>query len=321
MIQHEEKISLTSIDTNNNRFQITTKTDINELVCSIRDLGLINYPVIKEQGASFIIISGFRRIAACLRLGFSDVPVRIIDSKVDKIEIARIAITENSLQRSLNLVEQSRCYVILSEYYNDDKSMALAASSLCLQDNISLINKIKKISLLPDFIKQSILTDTISLSMAIELGELEQNTAIEFAELFVHLGLSLNKQREIIEFVKEIAIIEDISIYKVLFSDDLRNILNNDDLNKTQKTQLIRFYLKNRRYPLITKAQKKYEQLIKDLKLGRGMQLVTSKNFENTSHIISLTFNNMAELDKLKKKLNSISKSPIFKKICNRSTI
>ena len=321
MMQLEKKIPITSIDASNNIFQITTKTDINELVYSIRDLGLINYPVIKKHGTNFIIISGFRRIEACLRLGFSDVPVRIIDSEIDEIEIARIAIAENSLQRSLNLVEQSKCYLLLSEYYKDNKSLALAASNLCLQNNISLINKIKKISLLPDLIKQSILTDTIALAMAIELGELEQDAGIEFAKFFVHLGLSLNKQREVVEFVKEIAIIEDISISEVLFADGLRNILNNNDLNRTQKTQLIRFYLKNRRYPLITKAQKRYEQLVKELKLGKGMQFVVPKNFESRSHIISLTFNSMEELDELKKKLNSISKSPIFKKICNRSAI
>jgi len=311
----KKKISLSSINQMDDTFKITTQTDVRELVGSIKELGVINPPLVKKQAEMFIIISGFRRIAACSHLGSSDIVVRIVAPKATELDNVKLAISENSLQRPLNLMEQSKCCSMLAACYNNDKKLAAAASNLGLPDNHHLFNKIKNLFILPDFIKQSVLNNTISLSMAMELGALEKNIGIEFTKLFVYLGLSLNKQKQFIEYVKEIAILEDISILEVLFADHLKDILKNDDLIKNQKAQQIRYYLKNRRFPAITKGEKEYEEIVKSLKMGKGIRLVPPKNFESTSYIFSLTFNNIEEIVKLIKKLDKISRSIKFKNL------
>ncbi len=311
----KKKISLSSINQMDDTFKITTQTDVRELVCSIKELGVINPPLVKKQAEMFIIISGFRRIAACSHLGSSYIAVRIADPKTTELDNVKVAIAENSLQRPLNLMEQSKCCSMLAAYYSNDKELAVAAFNLGLPGNPHLFNKIKNIFILPDFIKQSVLNNTISLSMAMELGVLEENIGIEFAKLFEHLGLSLNKQKQFLEYVKEIAIIGDISILEVLFADHLRNILKNDDLTKNQKAQNIRTYLKGRRFPAITKGEKEYQEIVKSLKMGNGIRLVPPKNFESTSYTFSLTFSSIEEIVELKKKLDEISRSIKFKNL------
>jgi len=310
----KKKICLSSIDQMDNTFKITTQTDVQELLCSIKDLGLINPPLVKKQKKRFIILSGFRRIAACSHLGFSDIVVRIVDPKATELENVKIAIAENSLQRPLNLLEQSKCCSMLASYYEDGKDIAVTASNLGLPAP-PLFNKIKNIFLLPDFIKRAVLNNTISLSMAMELGVLEKNIGIELARLFEHLGLSLNKQREVLEYVTEIAIIENISILKVLFADRLQDTLKNDDLTRNQKAQNIRSYLKRRRFPAITRGEKEYEEIVKSLKMGKGIRLIPPKYFEGTSYTFSLTFSNIEEMVELKKRLDKISQSMKFKNL------
>ena len=61
----EKNIELASIDSEDKTFCITTRTDINPLAASIQEIELITLPILKEKGTKFIIVSGFRRIAAC----------------------------------------------------------------------------------------------------------------------------------------------------------------------------------------------------------------------------------------------------------------
>ena len=260
----QSSMNLASIDLEDNTFRITTDTRIEDLILSIKSVGLLNPPILIKKTSGFQIISGFRRISACLSLGMAEIPARIVDSDRKKLECVKFAITENSLQRTLNLVEQSRSFYMLSGFYKDNDHLAGAASVLGLPNNPSIINKIKKICKLPRDIQNGVLSNTISLSMALELEMLEKGEGAAFAILFDNLKLSLNKQREIITHIKEIAIIDNISIINLLTKSHLREITDDKDLDRSQKINKIRLYLKQRRFPEITRAEKELEIKMKD---------------------------------------------------------
>ncbi len=143
------------------------------------------------------------------------------------------------------------------------------------------------------------------------------DVGISFANLFDDLKLSLNKQREIITLIKEISIRDDISIMEVLHGSDLLEIQNDNNLDRSQKSQKIRFYLKQRRYPEITTADKKFRQNIKELKLGNNTKLVPPSNFEGATYTLKLSFNNPDELQDSLEALNSICQSRSLNKIFN----
>ena len=302
----EEFVSLSSIDLEDNTFRITTDTRIEELILSIRSVDLLNPPILVKKSSGFQIISGFRRISACLSLGIAEIPARILNSDRKKLKCVKLAITENSLQRTLNLVEQSRSFYLLSGFYKDNDHLAEAASVLGLPNNPSIINKIKKICKLPRDIQNGVLSNTISLAMALELEMLEKDEGSAFAILFDNLKLSLNKQREIITHIKEIAIIDNISIINLLTKSHLREIADDKDLDRNQKINKIRIYLKQRRFPEITRAEKELEKKIKKLKLGSNMKLIPPKYFEGKGYRLNLYFESLEKLKKLKVNLDKI---------------
>ena len=315
---HLQSIPPALIDLQNDTFRITTRTDVNDLLKSIQFDGLITTPLLIKKKSTFMVISGFRRITACLKLAWNEIPARVLPPDADALDCLRLAIAENSLQRSLNLIETARCLQKLSSHISDRSQLTESAASLGLPDNPSVIAKIKGLALLPIPIQNSILADTISLAMATELESLEPDSAIAFARLFDQLKIGLNKQKEIVTLVKEIARREDLSIHEIIENKGFRDIMTQRDLDRGQKSRKLRAYLRQRRFPTIAAAQKKFEMHRKNLKLGNDIKLNPPKDFEAAIYELNLTFASLEHLKNIQSRLNDIVQLPDFKKILNR---
>ena len=286
-------IKLSLIDFNDDSFRITTRKNIDHLMDSIDHVGMLNPPLLIEKKSGYKIVCGFRRIEACRRLGWEGLEVRILDSDTKRLECIRYAITDNALQRPLNLIEQSKSIRLLDDFFKDVKALGKSLSIMGLPANPSLIKKIKELYYLPDLIRSGILSNTISLAMALELGRLEPEAGECLAKLFQTVRLGLNNQREILRLVKEISLREDISMLKVLEDVNLQKILRNKNLDRNQKIQEIRAYLKQWRFPVITAAKKEFKKNVKNLKLGSGTKLIPPDNFEGTSYTLKIVFKSL----------------------------
>jgi len=315
----KQKIAkLSLIDSKDNSFRITTQINVDHLMDSINHVGMLNLPLLVEKETGYKIVCGFRRIEACRRLNWADVEVRILESDTKKLECITYAITDNSLQRPLNLIEQSISINLLYPFFKDVSVMGKELSAMGLPDNPSIVKKIKELCHLPESIQNGILSNTISLAMALELGRLQQDAGEGFAKLFETLKLSLNKQKEILTLVKEISLREDIPILNVIKNDRVQKILTNQDLDRNQKIRKIRIYLKQRRFPVITAAENKFENQLKKLKLGSGTKLIPPDNFEGTTYILELFFKNLNELKDRQASIDALIKNPSLRKILDR---
>ena len=312
---HFQTIPLSRIDLQDDTFRITTRTDVSDLVGSIRYDSLITPPLLIKKSSAFIIISGFRRIAACLKLDWKEITARILKPNLAELDCLRLAIVENALQRTLNLIETSRCLRKLSFFIADTRHLAESASRLGLPDNPAMIDNIKNLSLLPWPIQSSILSDTISLAMAKELGSMESDLAIAFVRLFEQLKIGLNKQREILTMVKEIARREGLSSQAVMAEKRFIEIMTHRNIDRSQKSRQLRAYLRRRRYPRIVEAEKNFEFHHKNLNLGNNIKLIPPREFEANLYELNLTFSNLEQLKALQTRLNRIIQHPDFKKI------
>ncbi len=261
----EKRVRIDRIDPSDETYRITTESEIDRLIDSIQAVGLINFPILIRKDQGFTIISGFRRIASCGALGWTHIDGRIVDPQTPLRETANMAISENVFQRTLNLIEQSRVVLLLSTFYNSDHILAKKAAHFGLPNSPSFTKKIKQICLLPEPIQSGVLSNAISFAMALELGILVKEIGVIFANLFVRLKLSLNKQREIVMHAKEISQREDISVLKVLEEGDIEKILNSEDLDQREQAQRIRSYLERRRFPTVVARKKKVEIFVKNL--------------------------------------------------------
>ncbi len=306
---------LARINLQNDDFRITTREDLDQLAASIQHAGLISPPVLIKQTCGFTIVSGFRRIAACRKLGWQEIMARILEPELSQLACLRLAIAANALERPLNLIETSRALQKLSVFSNNLNALAETASSCGLPTNPAIIDKIKNLCLLPLPIQHSILNETISLTMANDLAGHAPDTAVDFARLFEQLKLSLNKQKEIITLIDEIARREDTSIRRVLACDTFQQILADENLDRGQKGRKIRSFLRQRRFPRLVKVEQNYHAHLKKLKLNPDIKLIPPKEFEGRTYTLNLTFTNLAHLKRLQSMLDKMIQHPSFAKI------
>jgi ParB-like chromosome segregation protein Spo0J len=313
-----QKVRLNKVDLADDTFRITTCTDLDKLVLSIQKLGLLQPPVLKYKPTGYAIVCGFRRIAACLSLGWDNVWARILKENFNHLELAQLTIADNASQRSLNLLETSRAVKLLNDACTDQKQLKKAFQDLDLPYIPAAEAKVIKLCQLPLKIQEGILADTINMSMALELGKLDTEAGEALVELFGLLKVGLNKQRELLLLLKEIARREDISIPQLIAEKAFQKILQNDDLDRAVKRQKIRRYLRQRRFPSISRAEEKYEKLVKQLKLGSHINLIPPKDFEGMTYMMTLRFDNHEELHQLKEKFEKIIHHPSLGKILER---
>jgi ParB family chromosome partitioning protein len=299
------------IDITDETFRISTDHDILALAQSIHNVGLVNLPIFVEKSGHCVqIISGFRRIEACKKLNMRSITVRLIHPATPLINCAKLAISENALQRPLNLIEQSRAYRLLASLASGTDHLSKLAAEAGLPDSPTIIDKVKELSQLSKTVQCGILSNKISLSVARELAELSAPVADFLADLFQTLGLGFGKQREILNFIKEIAAREEISQWQVLQNDDLLRVIAATDLDKSQKIQQIRACLEARRFPEVSKFKKLFDQKIQSLKLGALVKLSPPANFEASAFNLCLSFRNFKELQSHYSVLDKISQDP-----------
>jgi ParB family chromosome partitioning protein len=311
----EKNVNLSRIDFSDDAFRITTEKQLDDLVHSINHVGILHLPLLLKKKASYTIIYGFRRVEACRRLNWSKLNAMVLGSDTMRLNCIKYAIADNAFQRPLNLIEKSRSIEMLSDFIKDSEMLSEELSILGLSEHPSMIKKLKGICHLPELLQKSILSNTISLTMVLELAEMSWDDAIGFTRLFNTLKLSFNKQREIVTLAKEIAIREDKSIIEVIEEANLKKILVDDDLDKNQKARNIRIYLKQRRFPNIAIIEKSYEKYRQKLNLERGFKLIPPTNFEGQTYTLQLSFNNMTQLKSLKNAFDALMENPHLKKI------
>ena len=196
-----QTIALHLVDVKDTTYKISTEESLVDLIASIRHIGLLSPPILKKKSRTYTIISGFKRVRACVNLGWSTIEARVVNSELSDLQCVKLAIADNLVNRPLNFIEQSISIFILSKYYNDE-AVIREAQGLGLNINASLLKKLKKIILLSPELKKSILTGTIPLTIALELGKMDKASAMALSQLFELLKPTFSHQKEILAMVK-----------------------------------------------------------------------------------------------------------------------
>ena len=316
-----EQVFIDNIDIANTSYKISAARDISDLEKSIKNIGLINFPILCANQDNFYIISGFHRIKACINIGLKKIFANIIDSdnKSAKYFKTAAAITDNSFARELNFVEIARAFNLLSALYEDKKLMLQKALEFNLPNSEEFFNKVIKINDMPAFLQNALIKETVALPVALELQQFKHNEPEIFIRLFEEIPFGLNRQRALILFLKEISIIEDIPITKLIIQDkEIKDIISDKEKDKKFKSKLLLELLTKRRYPALTDTKKRFEKNLKKLKLSDNISLIPPANFENTIYSLSVNFKNIEELKADIKKIDSIASDPILKKMINQ---
>ncbi len=308
-------VPLDEIDADDLHFRITTRIEIDPLAASIGRLGLLQPVLLRTSGRRCIIVGGFRRVAACRQLRWREIPARVLAPSVADACCARLAIGENALVRPLNLLETARALALLAATAPDGRLPAEDAAALALPSHAGLAARLMGLERLPEAVREGILEGAIALAMAEELGRLAPEAASAFARLFRELGLSLNRQREIVSLVTEIAARESRPALEILTEPELKEILRARETDRGHTARQVRRRLRRRRFPAISRAEENFEALRRRLELGERLQLTPPRDYEGTCFTLSLTFETLEQLHELRDRLDTLALRPELRRI------
>ena len=315
-------VGLERISVHDIRFRITTLAVSEALLTSIRQVGLINPPVLLKAREYFEIVSGFNRVAACRKLGMLEIRARILDSNTSLARCAQIAIADNTSQRSLNLMEQARSLELLASCYQTQEQLLGTARSLGLAINAEMAGKLRKLADMNDSLKTGVAEGAVALPVALQLQAMNDNILCdELTALLVELCLSLNRQREILDWAVSICRRDNLSAAELLLSGNVLKIRQDAELDRRQKGQLIRDELRRRRYPEIVRHEESFALRLRRLHLPRGTRLIPPQHFESPVYTLNLDFQDRREFSERLEELQRLAGSGMINVLWEDSNV
>jgi ParB family chromosome partitioning protein len=292
-------VPLNQIETTDHTFKISTETDFTELALSISAIGLLQPPVLIGKGPAFIVVSGYRRVAACQAIHLAGITARVLHPDSDRMQCAQIAVAENSFQRTLNVVEQSRAFALLQRTAGEAASWLKIAQSTGLPASQTARDRILPVAGMPAALQAAILEGSLALPVALHIHRFNSDDAMALCRFFRKITTGLNIQRELLEVISEICRRDDIPIAEFLQLDEITQILDNQAATVPQNVQQLRLLLKAKRFPELSKAEAAFHRELKALKLDPRIQLLPPRFFEGKSYRLTVCIDSRRQLHSL----------------------
>lgn len=162
-------------DYHNHTYKILDNEDMNVLVDSIKDYGILLPLLVRKAGDNFEIVSGHRRKFAAQKLGFDKVPCKVLDIEDD---MADIVMADTNIARETILPsEKAKTYKVRMEAAvrmgkkTEEELKAMAEES---PDSLSSIRRYMKLNNLPPLLLDKVDEGRIPVIAGVMLADLSK---------------------------------------------------------------------------------------------------------------------------------------------------
>ena len=130
--------------------KVFNKSSLEELSESIKKYGILNPILVKKNGENYEIISGERRVKACILAGITEIPARILE--VDDKKITEIATAENLQRENVSPIEEAKSF----EKIMQDNNITTDKLNEFINKKQSIIDNKLTLLTLPENIQQAL---------------------------------------------------------------------------------------------------------------------------------------------------------------------
>lgn len=214
-----QKISLNKIKPNSQQpRKIFNQDKIIELASSIKEHGIIQPLVLKQEEENYIIIAGERRWRAAKYLNLQEVPAVIMD--ISDEELLQVSLIENIQREDLNPIEEALAYDKLINQFNltqEELSEKVGKSRPSIANSLRLLNLDSRVR---DYIIQGLLSEGHGRAI---LGLKDKNNQYIVSKKAISNKLSV---RDIEKLVKNFEIEKEVKVKEANpFINDIKSRL------------------------------------------------------------------------------------------------
>ena len=309
----KQKLYLEEIFLEDERFRISYYFSLEKMILSLKSVSLVNPPLVSFRDKHFILVSGWKRVLACLKLPLSSLPVFVIQEE-DDLKTFLTAFYENLATREFSLLEKAEILSRLKKFDEDKKKIIRHFMPLLnIPSTLSHYESFLAFSQFEAEVKRIIYEKNMPFSSAKLLAGFAPQERRLLLPLLSPLGQ--NKVKEILEDLKEISKKNDIPAKKILSSKEIQDIMGSERLSLLQKADKIRLFLKRRRYPTLSSWKESFDSLLKKLQWPKNIMVKPSPFFEEENFSINFAFGNSEELKTNLLKLQKLASKEEFSKI------
>ncbi len=295
------------------RFRISYHFDLDRLLLSIKKIGLI-YPVVvvKRDDPGFVVLSGWKRVYACLELALPEIPVFLLEED-DDLKAFLFSLYENLAFRSFDILEKAEILKRLDEYVEDEKKIVRQFFPLLgIPGNLSYLDVYLKIARLDCESKKLIFDKKIPLSAAQLLTEFPPRDRERLSPLI--LPLSSNKLKQFLEDLFELAKKTGEPVEAILSQPEIQAVSRNGNLSSLQKADRIRALIRTKRHPNLASLKRSFDASLKKARLSKEVSFDAPSFFEDQEFAVTFSLKNRQTFQKrLAKLMDLASDESLFK--------
>lgn len=168
------------------------EAELEELVESVREKGIITPLLVSRAEAGYRLIAGERRWRAAQKAGLERVPVVVREST--PIEALELALVENIHRKDLNPIEEAIAY---TRWLEDTRTTQEALAKRLGKDRTTITNTLRLLKL-PQRIQEDLLANRLSMGHARVLAGLKgQEEQLRLRDMIVRKSLSVRQAEAI----------------------------------------------------------------------------------------------------------------------------
>ena len=318
MNREYREIDLQSIDFSDTTFVTSYGFSLSLLKESIDEVGLINPPLLKERpGGTYQIVCGYKRLLVGREMGMGRLRCGILNHTISERETFLISLYDNLSHRQLNTIEKAIVVNALQNLYSVETILFRFLPLMGLSAHHSVLNRISPLIHLDKEMKDAVVEGSMDERAAVKLLSFSHEERDILFGLLLRLRFGKNKQNEIIDTIHDIVKRDGCPVSEVLDSKELREVLDDSNLNIPQKGERVRDFLRKLRYPRIAQVEEGFMEMKRGLNLGENIKLIHPPFFEGEKWRIEFQFSTTDELKENIEKLGSVTNEIEFTKAVN----
>jgi ParB-like chromosome segregation protein Spo0J len=300
-------VGLDEIDERPGPYCMSFAFDLNKLRASIEKAGLLNPPLlVRKRAGGMETIAGYRRILALKSLHREEAPCRVLEEfQLAPLDGILMNLHDNLATRPFNDVEKGMILKRLAPHVSRDELLKGYMPLLNLPSRDATLDLFLGLEDLPPITRTAVAEGRLSLQTVMFLLDRDSVAQSLLAQWILDLRLNANQQRKFIEYTEDISTREGKDIPELLEEGPLADIPGDEKSNTPQKAKGVIDFLRERRFPVLTRSEKTFRKNVARLRLPDGVKIQHPPFFEGPHYSLEIAFKDGKAL---KEKIDDLSR-------------
>jgi hypothetical protein len=266
--------------------------------------GVIPPIIVREKAPRYLVVDGCKRLVLLRRKKIKETTFVVINDCDDfSSSMLRILLNRG---RMLVLREKMLFTKWLRDNLTDDEYRSFV-SELGISDRERF--ELERLSECPINIMDAVEKGIADPAVVSDLKAMSKDDCDACLDFFSRVNLSRQQQRELVEWLPEIAFTETKTVCALLKESQITEVLENDSINQPQKAQKIRDLIFKKRFPDLAALKQKWSGMVNKINPDQArIHFNVSDAFEKNRLEVRIILEEAQKAVELISKLGSISK-------------